>query len=138
MELKLDLNAALRELNDISAQGMAVIDGVNSRLVKNIFAKAFDNLSGGHGDEAGSYPVPVRMGFLRRSLAMLGPGQSKDGFTTEAGEAVIYNTSIYAWAIHEGREDKKTKGRPFLTDAAKDALGLIDKIAQEEMDRRFN
>lgn len=73
---------------------------------------------------AGGYPVPVRTGWLRRSLAWLKSGESKTGeagtFTAGPDEVVIYNPAAYAHAIHEGRGSSAKFGpRPFLTDAFK-------------------
>lgn len=73
---------------------------------------------------SGGYPVPVRTGWLRRSLAWLKSGESKTGeagtFTAGPHEVVIYNPAAYAHAIHEGLGSSKKFGpRPFLTDAFK-------------------
>lgn len=65
-----------------------------------------------------SYPIPVRTGYLRRSL----------GVRVLETEGMVFNVAEYAWAIHEGRKDipKLNKRRPFLEDALKDAdPGLV-------------
>lgn len=76
---------------------------------------AAEKLSG--SGAAGSYPVPVRTGFLRRSL----------GIKLAPSSGMVFNTAAYAWAIHNGRSDRvQTKARPFLDDALKQAdPGLI-------------
>lgn len=71
---------------------------------------------------AGSYPVPVRTGHLRRSLNWLKPGESKSGdvgtFSAGHHEVVIYNSAFYANAIHEGKNSSAKYGpRRYLTDA---------------------
>jgi hypothetical protein len=71
---------------------------------------------------AGGYPVPVRTGWLRRSLNWLKPGESKTGeagtFKAGPNEVVIYNSAAYANIIHEGRGSSAKFGpRRFLTDA---------------------
>lgn len=76
------------------------------------------NISGG------GYPVPVRTGWLRRSLNWLKPGESKTGeagiFRAGLNEVVIYNSAAYANVIHEGRGSSAKFGpRRFLTDALK-------------------
>jgi hypothetical protein len=65
-----------------------------------------------------SYPIPVRTGYLRRSL----------GVRVLETEGMVFNVAEYAWAIHEGRKDipKLNKRRPFLEDALRDANpGLV-------------
>lgn len=67
-----------------------------------------------------SYPVPVRTGFLRRSL-----GSQLIG----VAEGMVFNTADYAHAVHSGRVGlgygrrgtRQVKPRPFLEDALRDA-----------------
>lgn len=81
------------------------------------------NLSG--NGEAGSYPVPVRTGNLRR-------GAFFD--VAHSGFAVVGNTTAYAMPVHSG--DLTTKdgleysvpARPFLDDAA-DAVDVVEVMA---------
>jgi hypothetical protein len=74
------------------------------------------------GTEAGGYPVPVRTGWLRRMLDWLKPGESKTGdagtFRAAANEAVVYDSALYANALHEGKGSSAKFGpRRFITDA---------------------
>lgn len=144
--VKVDATEALRAIDGLPAAGLAVIRNIEGRMVKEVYRRAFDKLSGARfapkvkgkrlqRSATGAYPVPVRTGHLRRSLAMLFPGQSKAGLSAGLDEAIVYNPAAYAWAIHQGREDMGTEGRPFLSDAVKDTLGLLDGIAQNELDR---
>ena len=80
----------------------------------------------GGGGAAGSYPVPVRTGNLRRSM----------GFKLLSDTTgVVFNTARYAAAIHGGLQPRKHAGsgadavyvfdsvpaRAFLDDALEDA-----------------
>lgn len=86
------------------------------------------NLSGGKGAAAGSYPVPVRTGNLRR-----------DAFwqVESPRQAIVGNTADYAQAIHEGqfagRSGAHINPRPFLDDAAREVDGL--SIMSGEVER---
>jgi len=93
----------------------------------------------------GGYPVPVRTGWLRRSLNWLKPGESKTGeagtFTAGKDEVIIYNLAAYANAIHEGRGSSAKFGpRPFLTDAFKkfNQGDRIIKIVEDKIRKTVN
>ena len=126
-----------------------VINNVVGRLAKNVFKKAFDNLSGPRIPKkqwrksplAGSYPVPVRTGHLRRSLYMIGVGGLKQGdgggkYVVATGEAYVGDSAKYAGDIENpsafGRRGNK---RPFLTDPAREYLGLAPRFAEEELEK---
>ena len=80
---------------------LAVATFLNDRQV--------DNLSGGGNDPAGSYPVPVRSGHLRRSAEIV----------VNDNDAYVMNTARYAGQIHE-------KNGPFLAETSKgQKLGRI-------------
>jgi len=77
------------------------------------------SLSGKASAPAGSDPVPVRTGHLRRSENYITPGQSKVGMTAGSGQAMLVNTANYASNIHEGTGPHAVFGpRPFMRDAA--------------------
>lgn len=70
--------------------------------------------------DSGSYPVPVRVGNLKRLLDFVDPGQSKGSFSAGPTEVVVYNSAEYARTIHEGTGSSAKFGRrPFLEDALK-------------------
>lgn len=97
-------------------------DSALSRAMRRALAAvegaAADRLTGGGAPM--SYPVPVRTGFLRRSLGskLLG-----------VAEGMVFNTADYAHAVHSGRigiggrrkGTRIVKPRPFLEDALKAA-----------------
>ena len=69
-------------------------------------------------EAAGGYPVPRLTGNLRRLLSWIGPNSSKEGFSTGAREAVVYDSAEYARVIHEGTGSSSKYGpRPFLDDS---------------------
>ncbi len=82
------------------------------------------NLSG--GGAPGSYPVPRRTGHLARS------GGNRVGDR----EVVVFNSALYAGAIHEGFHPygnpnaPRYPGRPFLADAAA-AADPVAEIADQ-------
>lgn len=141
----------------------AIDRGLN-RIAKGVHREAYAWLSGPGskasikkgvaGSGAGSYPVPVRTGHLRRSLDWLKPGETKSGeagtFTAGQHEVVIYDSAEYALAIHEGRLTTRQGvnyspiygKRPFLTDAL-EKFNKGDRIAktieeeiQKEIEKR--
>lgn len=83
------------------------------RAVIAVEIRAVDLLTGSGGP--GSYPVPVRTGFLRRST----------GSRVVATTGIVFNTAGYAHAIHSGviavgyrgQGRKHVDARPFLNDA---------------------
>jgi len=119
----------LEGLNRLAASMPRAIDRGLQRIGKGIHREAYAFLSGAgskaatrKGAYAGGYPVPVRMGHLRRSLAWLKPGETKTGdvgaFTAGEHEVVIYDSARYADAIHEGKGSSAKFGRrPYLTAA---------------------
>ncbi|MHB8173320.1 MAG: phage virion morphogenesis protein [Nitrospirota bacterium] len=120
-----------------------VANNIVGRLAKNVFEKAFDNLSGPRIPKkkwrksplAGSWPVPVRTGQLRRSLYMIGAGGLKQGdgggkYSVGPGEAYVGDSAKYAGEIEDGPRGNK---RPFLTEPAREYLGLAPRIADEEL-----
>lgn len=94
----------------------AIASGVASAMrdiTIGVEREAVKRLTGG-SKPPGSYPVPVRTGFLRRSMG--------SRYNTESG--IVYNTAIYARAIHEGfspygnpRVAYPIGARPYMTDA---------------------
>jgi hypothetical protein len=85
------------------------------RIALEVERRQVDNLSGGGTSPAGSYPVPIRSGNLRRST----------GFRVEPLVAFVFNTALYARAIHNGfvpygnGRNSKMRAREFLLDAGK-------------------
>ena len=74
---------------------------------------------GGSGDAApGTYPVPIRKGFLQRSRGTRMLGDT---------DAYVFNRAKYARAIHDGFQPYGNKraarvgGRPYLSDAVEKA-----------------
>lgn len=69
-------------------------------------------------EAAGGYPVPRLTGNLRRLLSWIGPNSSKEGFSTGAYEATVFDSAEYARVIHAGTGSSAKYGpRPFLDDA---------------------
>src|SRR5512139_1469234 len=75
--------------------GEAIRSGLE-RVAKGVQRGASELLSG-KKEPAGGYPVPVRIGHLRRSLDWLKPGETKTGeagtFTAGKHESVVYNST---------------------------------------------
>lgn len=92
---------ALGIINKAKGTRTAVRAGL-TRVALSINAKHIENLSGPSEAPAGSYPVPVRSGHLRRSADV----------EVKETEAYVMNTAEYAAKVHE------TNG-PFLLDAKK-------------------
>jgi len=93
---------------------------------------------------AGGYPVPVRTGHLRRSLAWLRPGTSKTGdsgtFSAGDHEVVIFDSAEYANAIHEGKGSSAKFGRrPYLQNALQlfNQGDRIRQIMEEEIGKEI-
>lgn len=93
---------------------------------------------------AGGYPVPKRTGYLSQQLDWLKPGESKSGdvgtFTAGKNEAVIYNSSLYANAIHEGKGSSAKFGpRRFMTDGLErfNAGDAMKRIMEEEISKEI-
>lgn len=100
----------LRELPD-NLRAIAIPEGIRAAL-KEGHRRAMAFLSGAKNALAGSYPVPVRIGFLRQSLGTVFPGQSKFGLSAGLMEGFLVDTAVYAGVIAESR--------PFLDDAMPD------------------
>ena len=104
-------------LNELAADLSGAIDRGLERGAKGIHRSAFEWLSGPgsqvsrkkgvSGSAAGSYPVPVVTGNLRRLLDWVKPGESKStetgSYTAGQHEIVVYDSAIYADPIFEGR-----------------------------------
>jgi hypothetical protein len=121
------------------------------RVVVGVHREAFDLLSGPGAKRsnvnAGEYPVPVRTGYLRQMLDYVLPGESKTGdvgtFTAGDLEAIVFNSALYAEAIHEGvftspkgyKYSPAFGPRPFMDDAYEkfDQGGRVAGILEEEI-----
>ena len=148
--IEFDAHEALSALTGLRKDlAVEVANNVVVRIAKNVFRKAFDNLSGPRIPKkqwrksplAGSYPVPVRTGHLRCALYMILPGSaalsSMSGkFTVGLVEAYVGDSAKYAAEIENpaayGRRGNK---RPYLTDPAREYLGLAPRIAEEELNQ---
>jgi len=92
---------------------------------------------------AGAYPVPIRVGWLRRQLNWLKPGQSKDGFFAGDLEIIEYDAAQYARVVHEGYGSSAKFGpRRYLTDALERfnkgarIAGAVEEKIQQKLDKR--
>lgn len=107
------------EVRRLGPQLDAALDRAMRLSLNALERNAVRRLSG--SGAAWTYPVPVRTGNLRRSLARRQPS---------ALEGLVVNTAAYAWAIHEGEIPVRTPGgghtmrrftrRPYMDDAATD------------------
>ncbi|MBI5189955.1 MAG: hypothetical protein HZA22_04720 [Nitrospirae bacterium] len=148
MHIEFDARAALRALEGFSADlATEIIDEIAVEAAQGVYKGAFERLSGDRQASAWDYPVPVRMGHLRRALYMLMPGGKKLGgqegerefktrYAVGHGESYVGDSAAYAGVIHEGRIRRGALGggrgmaRPFLTDAGREFLGGgIQRIA---------
>ena len=146
--IQFNAREALKALDGMAA-GLAttVKNNTVERIAKNVYAGAYERLSGPRIPKkdwyrsplAGSYPVPVRLGHLRRALFMILPGGVTVGgdgnvprYNLQTGEAYVGDSAEYGWAIHEGL-GTRGKGRPYLTDAAQEAIGMAPAICEEEL-----
>lgn len=119
--MKIDTNAA--QVAQAYAERAARWDGALQRAMRRalvaVEGAAVDRLSG--SGAPGSYPIPVRTGFLRRALGSR---------IVSPSEGLVFNTANYAWALHtgdiavghRGAGRKKVEPRPFLQDAVNDVL----------------
>ena len=107
VSLSFDASATLAALKGFSRDfAEEIIDSIAGRLAGDIFKKAFANLSGQkipkkdwrNSPLAGSFPVPVRTGNLRRSLDMIKPGGCGK-YDVGHGEAYVLNSAAYAGVI---------------------------------------
>lgn len=140
--LAFDASAALAALKGFSRDfAEEIIDNVVVRLATDIFKKAFANLSGqkipkkdwSNSPLAGSFPVPVRTGNLRRCLDMIKPGGGGK-YDVGHGEAYVLNSAAYAGVIENPAEyGRKGNQRPFLTGPAQEFLVKAPQYAEEEL-----
>lgn len=76
-----------------------------------------DLMKGPGSAKAGAYPIPIRTGTLRRGV----------GFKVDDDSAFVYNTSVYARAIHDGFRPygnphaRPIPARPYFDD-------MLDKL----------
>jgi len=154
--IEVDASKAISALQGFGGEFAGeIINNIAARLGKNIFKKAFANLSGSHDAGPNTWPVPVRTGNLRRSLYLILPSgagysmQDKEGggssmkksgkYEAGPGEAWVGASAEYAGVIEDGRVYKTQKGftgsyqRPFLTDPAREFLGLAPQFAEQEL-----
>jgi hypothetical protein len=154
--LSFDASAALAALKGFSRDFAGeIIDNIAGRLAGDIFRKAFANLSGqkipkkdwSNSPLAGSFPVPVRTGNLRRCLMMIAPGgygskmnvsgdlaALKTRYEVGRGEAYVLNSAAYAGVIENPAEyGRKGNPRPFLTGPAQEFLIKAPQYAEEEL-----
>lgn len=109
--------------------------GGGTRGYKNVWsATGYQRVKTKMGAAPGGYPVPVRTGHLRRSLAWLAPGASKSGDvgTVSAGrdEFIVFNSAAYASDVFLGKGRHAAFGP---RDALKDALDMFNQGANAEM-----
>lgn len=139
--VSVDDKAAVQDLGRIRVEFPGAIEGALEKLAIEVERGAFDRLSGSGSEYPGGYPVPVRMGHLRRSLDFLKPGatKSKDGKSFSVGpmEAMVFDAADYAMVIHEGwGSSKKFYPRPYITDALEklDQGGAVVKAFDEALE----
>ena len=96
-------------------------------------------------DNAGSWPIPIRFGHLRRSLFWMPPNSSKQGeagtFSTGPGEFVISDAAAYADPVFRGRGSSRSYGprNPLRAGLEKfNAGGGIKKAVEEEIRKELN
>jgi hypothetical protein len=116
-----------RSVREAHAEGTRLLSGPGRKRVRSRSYRGkgptaargqFDMLGG----EAGSYPVPVITGHLRRSLGFVEPGRAKvaGGLVFRAGklEAVLFDAAEYADVIAQGKLSSARYGpRPYMRDA---------------------
>jgi len=160
--------AIIQGLNRLAADGVPrAIDRGLVRIGAGVYGEVLYWLSGGGGASkktrtdyagftnksgkevmfrsyqgAGGYPVPKRTGHLSQQLDWLKPGESKSGdvgaFTAGKNEVVIYNPSLYANAIHEGKGSSAKFGpRRYMTDGLErfNAGDAMKRIMEEEISK---
>lgn len=123
----------------------AMVRGM-SRIIVGVNREAVKNLSGPGAKKsktaAGGYPVPVRIGHLRRSENFVLPGKTKtsNGLSFSAGRfgGIVYNTAEYSRVIHEGRGSSRKYGkRAYISDAVLkyDEGGKMIRVLDEEVSK---
>lgn len=107
-----------------AAWSRAVAEGLRDVAI-TVERAAAANLRGPKSAAPGSYPVPQRIGHLRKSL------QSRFG----QRESMVINSAIYARAVHDGftpygnpRARYSIVPRPYLQDAV-DATDIPEVMA---------
>jgi hypothetical protein len=102
--------AHIRARKNLSAEGAQKYGYVKGKYKRRKAAPA-----------KGVYPVPTVTGWLKKNQDYVIPVETKSGITAKHGQAWLFNTAIYAHAIHEGNGPHKKHGpRPFILDAIKD------------------
>lgn len=92
-------------------------------LAKQAEGHAMDLAKGPGTAKAGAYPIPIRTGNFRRGF----------GFQVNADNAIVFNTSVYAKALHDGFKPygnahaRPIAARPYFDDA-------LDKL---DLDKAF-
>ncbi len=138
----LSVNATL-ENDKIVINGMRGLQRDMPQVLQRTLTKAaigthresFDLMSGSGGNP-GAYPVPVVTGHHRRMLDWLKPNARKGSFAAGKFEAIVYNSAIYAGAIHQGLGSSSKYGaRPAITDGFErfNRGGKLAQIAVEEI-----
>lgn len=128
------LNALPKKIRETAAPAAL------KQMAIGTFGLSSNYLSGG-STSAGSYPVPVRSGKLKRLLSALEPGRTKNGFITGPLQSMVFNSAPYSQTIHEGTDTSKKYGpRRYLTDALNrfNASGSIDMILEDETQKALN
>lgn len=74
-----------------------------TRLAGHLMRGAMEKSSGPASAPAGSYPIPIRTKRRRGQKASTG-GSFRGSFGLQVGlsQSVVFNTSLYARALHEG------------------------------------
>ncbi len=125
----------------------AVVRGIG-RIVVGVNREAVKNLSGPGAKNSriapGVYPVPVRIGHLRRQQNFVKPDKQKSTnglvFIANGMSGIVYNAAQYSIQIHEGRGSSKKYGkRAYITDAVPsfDRGGKIAKVLDEEVSKEL-
>ena len=92
MKLEVDIDGmiidARNKVRRVPAANMALMRGLAIQAQRHAV-----ELAGGPGSApAGAYPIPIRTGTFRRAF----------GFQASERDAVLFNSAIYARAIHDG------------------------------------
>lgn len=95
-----------------------------TRLAAHLERGAIERASGGGNAAPGDYPIPIRTGHFRRSF----------GMQVGLSHALVFNTSVYARAIHDGfhpygnTRAERIAGRKYFDDAldAMDVPAIVE------------
>ena len=120
MDNHVDINRwrlKVKALNKITPEAVKVAVDFGLDTVLNA---VINNLSGSSFDDPGSYPVPVRTGNLKRSVADAYPQRISDelGVVGSSSKIAGYNKKV-----HDG--DKYHEPRPFIADAVRDNRDVV-------------